>query len=70
MTGSETWADILTQSIFHTLIASLFVEALVRGLEGLLKKRNVSVVTGFGRLDGPNANHNTYVASFAIAART
>lgn len=31
------------------------VEALVRGLEGLLKKRNVSVIDGFGRLDGPNA---------------
>lgn len=31
MTGSATWADILTQSIFHTLVASLFVEALVRG---------------------------------------
>jgi Zn-dependent protease with chaperone function len=31
MTGIETWADILTQSIFHTLIATLFVEALVRG---------------------------------------
>jgi Zn-dependent protease with chaperone function len=26
-----TWADILTQAIFHTLVASLFVEALVRG---------------------------------------
>lgn len=31
------------------------VEALVRGLEGLLKKRKVEVVEGFGRLDGPNA---------------
>lgn len=30
------------------------VEGLVRGLEGLLKKRNVTVVNGFGRLDGPN----------------
>ncbi len=31
MTVDATWADILTQSIFHTLVASLFVEALVRG---------------------------------------
>ncbi|HLU53570.1 MAG TPA: dihydrolipoyl dehydrogenase [Acidimicrobiia bacterium] len=31
------------------------VEGLVRGLEGLLKKRNVTIVNGFGRLDGPNA---------------
>lgn len=31
MTVVSTWADILTQSIFHTLVASLFVEALVRG---------------------------------------
>src|SRR5512138_2949529 len=31
MTGDATWADILTQSIFHSLVASLFVEALVRG---------------------------------------
>lgn len=31
MTVVATWADILTQSIFHTLVASLFVEALVRG---------------------------------------
>ncbi len=31
------------------------VDGLVRGVEGLLKKRNVEVVTGFGRLDGPNA---------------
>lgn len=31
MMGDATWADILTQSIFHTLVASLFVEALVRG---------------------------------------
>jgi len=29
--GDSTWADILTQSIFHSLVASLFVEALVRG---------------------------------------
>ncbi|HEX2153483.1 MAG TPA: dihydrolipoyl dehydrogenase [Acidimicrobiia bacterium] len=29
------------------------VEGLVRGLEGLLKKRNVTLVTGYGRLDGP-----------------
>jgi Zn-dependent protease with chaperone function len=27
---SATWADILSQAIFHTLVASLFVEALVR----------------------------------------
>jgi Zn-dependent protease with chaperone function len=27
---SATWADILAQAIFHTLVASLFVEALVR----------------------------------------
>ena len=31
------------------------VEALVRGLGGLLKQRKVEVVTGRGRLDGPNA---------------
>jgi Zn-dependent protease with chaperone function len=31
MTGDATWADILTQSIFHSLVASLFIEALVRG---------------------------------------
>jgi dihydrolipoamide dehydrogenase len=31
------------------------VEGLVRGLEGLLKQRKVTVVTGFGRLDGANA---------------
>lgn len=31
------------------------VEGLVRGLEGLLKKRKVEIVTGHGRLDGPNA---------------
>ena len=30
------------------------VEGLVRGLEGLLKKRKVEVIDGFGRLDGPN----------------
>ena len=29
------------------------VEGLVRGLEGLLKKRKVEVIQGFGRLDGP-----------------
>lgn len=29
------------------------VEGLVRGLEGLLKQRKAEVVTGFGRLDGP-----------------
>lgn len=29
------------------------VEGLLRGLGGLLKKRNVEVVEGFGRLDGP-----------------
>jgi dihydrolipoamide dehydrogenase len=29
------------------------VEGLVRGLEGLLKKRKVEIVEGFGRLDGP-----------------
>jgi Zn-dependent protease with chaperone function len=28
---SATWADILAQAILHTLVASLFVEALVRG---------------------------------------
>jgi len=28
--GSESWAEILAQAIFHTLVASLFVEALVR----------------------------------------
>ena len=28
--GSGNWADILAQAIFHTLVASLFVEALVR----------------------------------------
>jgi Zn-dependent protease with chaperone function len=27
---SETWADIIAQATFHTLVASLFVEALVR----------------------------------------
>lgn len=27
---SATWADLLAQAIFHTLVASLFVEALVR----------------------------------------
>jgi dihydrolipoamide dehydrogenase len=31
------------------------VEALVRGLGGLLKQRKVEVVIGRGRLDGPNA---------------
>jgi dihydrolipoamide dehydrogenase len=31
------------------------VDGHVRGLEGLLKKRNVETVIGFGRLDGPNA---------------
>jgi Zn-dependent protease with chaperone function len=31
MTVDATWADILTQAIFHTVVASLFVEALVRG---------------------------------------
>jgi Zn-dependent protease with chaperone function len=31
MMGDATWADILTQSIFHTLVGSLFIEALVRG---------------------------------------
>ncbi|HSM92380.1 MAG TPA: M56 family metallopeptidase [Anaeromyxobacteraceae bacterium] len=31
MTVVSTWADILTQAIFHSLVASLFVEALVRG---------------------------------------
>lgn len=31
------------------------VEGLVRGLEGLLKKRKVEIVTGTGRLDGPTA---------------
>jgi len=31
------------------------VDALVRGVAGLLKKRNVEVVTGRGRLEGPNA---------------
>lgn len=30
------------------------VEGLVRGLEGLLKQRNVTTIYGFGRLDGPN----------------
>jgi Zn-dependent protease with chaperone function len=30
MVASATWADILAQAIFHTLVASLFVEALVR----------------------------------------
>lgn len=29
------------------------VEGLVRGLGGLLKKRGVEVITGFGKLDGP-----------------
>jgi Zn-dependent protease with chaperone function len=28
--GSASWAEILAQAIFHTLVASLFVEALVR----------------------------------------
>jgi Zn-dependent protease with chaperone function len=28
--GSESWAEIVAQAIFHTLVASLFVEALVR----------------------------------------
>jgi Zn-dependent protease with chaperone function len=31
MTADATWADILTQAIFHTVVASLFIEALVRG---------------------------------------
>jgi Zn-dependent protease with chaperone function len=31
MPVEQTWADVLTQAIFHTLVASLFVEALVRG---------------------------------------
>jgi Zn-dependent protease with chaperone function len=31
MTVDATWADILTQAIFHTVVASLFIEALVRG---------------------------------------
>ena len=31
MTVDATWADILTQAIFHTLVASLFIEALVKG---------------------------------------
>lgn len=31
------------------------VDGHVRGLEGLLKKRNVETVPGYGRLDGPNA---------------
>ncbi len=31
------------------------VEARVRGLEGLLKQRKVEVISGYGRLDGPNA---------------
>ena len=30
------------------------VEGLVRGLEGLLKQRKVDVISGYGRLDGPN----------------
>lgn len=30
------------------------VEGLVRGLEGLLKKRGVEIIKGFGRLDGAN----------------
>lgn len=30
------------------------VDGHVRGLEGLLKKRNVKTVPGYGRLDGPN----------------
>jgi dihydrolipoamide dehydrogenase len=29
------------------------VDGLVRGLSGLLKSRNVEIVSGFGRLDGP-----------------
>lgn len=28
--ASATWADVLAQAIFHTLVASLYVEALVR----------------------------------------
>lgn len=28
--ASDTWADVLAQAIFHTLVASLYVEALVR----------------------------------------
>ncbi len=28
--GSANWAEVLAQAIFHTLVASLFVEALVR----------------------------------------
>ena len=31
------------------------VDGLVRGVTGLLKKRNVEIVTGRGRLDGPRA---------------
>lgn len=31
------------------------VEGLVRGVEGLLKKRKVKIIEGFGRLDGPTA---------------
>jgi Zn-dependent protease with chaperone function len=31
MPSDATWADILAQAIFHSLVASLFVEALVRG---------------------------------------
>ena len=31
MTDDTSWADILTQAIFHTVVASLFIEALVRG---------------------------------------
>ncbi len=31
MTADATWADILTQAIFHSLVASLFIEALVKG---------------------------------------
>ncbi|HSJ33828.1 MAG TPA: dihydrolipoyl dehydrogenase [Acidimicrobiia bacterium] len=31
------------------------VDGHVRGLEGLLKKRNVATISGYGRLDGPNA---------------
>lgn len=30
------------------------VDGHVRGLEGLLKKRNCETITGYGRLDGPN----------------
>jgi Zn-dependent protease with chaperone function len=33
MTGTATWAELLSQAIFHSLVAALFVEALVRGWE-------------------------------------